>query len=42
MPKVTEKIGGEMGGHGFGMFISFFGAWQPRRNLGIRFELTIL
>jgi hypothetical protein len=31
-----------MGGHGFGMFISFFGAWRPRRNLGIISELTIL
>jgi hypothetical protein len=32
----------EMGGHGFGMLISFFGAWRPRHNLGIRFEPTIL
>jgi hypothetical protein len=32
----------KMGDHGFGLFISFFGAWRPRPNLGIKFELTIL
>jgi hypothetical protein len=37
---VNEKK--TMGDQSIGMFILFFGAWRPRRNLGIRFKLTIL